>query len=139
MLNLSATYRYYICTDEVTLRYRHRGLRGYIREKLHKDPSNGDVFIFFSRDFRRVRIYYHYRNSEVLTDRILFDASFVVPIFADPDKHVYHISWESFVYLMEALRRLTKEEEFDEIEDEDPFEDISDEEAYPSDSNVSNN
>ena len=40
---------------------------------------------------------------------------------------------------MEALRRLTKEEEFDEIEDEDPFEDISDEEAYPSDLGVSNN
>ena len=40
---------------------------------------------------------------------------------------------------MEALRRLTKEEEFDEIEDEDPFEDISDEEEYPSDSSVSNN
>ena len=40
---------------------------------------------------------------------------------------------------MEALRRLTKEEEFDEIEDEDPLEDISDEEEYPSDSSVSNN
>lgn len=119
MLNLSATYRYYICTDEVTLRYRHAGLRGYIREKLHKDPSDGDVFIFFSRNFRRVRLYYHYRNSEVLTDRILFDDSFVIPVFKDPDKHVYHISWENFVYLMEALRRLSKEEEFDEADEED--------------------
>ena len=57
MMGMSATFRYYVCTDEVTLRYRHKGLRGYIREKLHKDPSNGDVFLFFSRDFQRVRLY----------------------------------------------------------------------------------
>ncbi len=119
MMGMSATFRYYVCTDEVTLRYKHKGLRCYIREKLHKDPSNGDVFLFFSRDFRRVRLYYHYRNGEVLTDRILHDDSFVVPVFKDPNKHVYHISWESFVYLMEALRRLSKEEEIEEVDEED--------------------
>ena len=118
MMGMSATFRYYVCTDEVTLRYKHKGLRCYIREKLHKDPSNGDVFLFFSRDFRRVRLYYHYRNGEVLTDRILHDDSFVVPVFKDPNKHVYHI-WESFVYLMEALRRLSKEEEIEEVDEED--------------------
>ena len=53
MLNLSGTFKYYLCTDQVTLRYRHRGLREYIRSKLHRDPTNGDVYIFLSRDFTR--------------------------------------------------------------------------------------
>ena len=54
MLNLSGTFKYYLCTDQVTLRYRHRGLREYIRSKLHRDPTNGDVYIFLSRDFTRI-------------------------------------------------------------------------------------
>lgn len=139
MMGMSATFRYYVCTDEVTLRYRHAGLRGYIREKLHKDPGNGDVFLFFSRNFRRVRLYYHYCNSEILTDRILYDDSFVVPIFKDPNKHVYHISWESFVYLMEALRRLSKEEEIDEVDDDNCFGETEDEDKNLSSMIVSNN
>lgn len=139
MMGMSATYHYYVCTDEVTLRYRHAGLRGYIREKLHKDPCNGDVFLFFSRDFRRVRLYYHHRNSEVLTDRILFDERFVCPIFKDPNKHVYHISWESFVYLMEALRQLNKEEEIDEVDENDYFSETEDEDEDLSYIGVSNN
>ena len=35
MINLSGKFRYFLCTDNVTLRFRHRGLREYIKGKLH--------------------------------------------------------------------------------------------------------
>lgn len=122
MLNLSATFRYYICTDEVTLRYRHKGLREYIKSKLHKDPTNGDVYIFLSRDFKRMRVYYHNHGGAILTEKILQSSRFVTPVFEDADKHVYHISWEDFVYIMEGVIRLNKNEYFNEV-DEDEFDD----------------
>lgn len=36
----------------------------------------------------------------------------------DEGKHVYHISWSSFVYLLEGIIRKEKDEYFDEYEDE---------------------
>lgn len=119
MLNLSATYRYYLCTDNVTLRYRHRGLREYIKGKLHKDPATGDIFIFLSHDFKRMRVYYHSHGGAILTEKILFCHRFVTPVFEDPDRHVYHIAWNDFVYLLEGVIRLNRCEHFDEAEDDD--------------------
>lgn len=119
MLNLSATFKYYICTDEVTLRYRHKGLREYIKSKLHKDPTNGDVYIFLSRDFKRIRVYYHNHGGAILTEKVLSSSRFVTPVFEDPNKHVYHISWEDFVYIMEGLIRLNKNEYFDEVDEKE--------------------
>lgn len=104
MLNLSATFKYYICTDEVTLRYRHRGLRDYIKSKLHKDPTNGDVYIFLSRDFKRMRVYYHNHGGAILTEKILQNSRFVTPVFEDADKHVYHISCSIRESLTSAIR-----------------------------------
>lgn len=119
MLNLSATFRYYLCTDHVTLRYRHRGLREYIKSKLHRNPCNGDVYIFLSRDFSRLRVYYFHHKGEVLTEKILHNNRYVNPVFEDTSKQVYHISWENFVYLLEGVIRKDKNEYFDEeTEDE---------------------
>lgn len=61
------------------------------------------------------------------------------PLVVDPNKHVYHISWESFVYLMEALRQLNKEEEIDEVDENDYFSETEDEDEDLSYIGVSNN
>ena len=42
---------------------------------------------------------------------------FTHPIFLDEGKHVYHISWSSFVYLLEGVIRKEKDEYFDEYEE----------------------
>ena len=48
------------------------------------------------------------------------------PVFEDADKHVYHISWEDFVYIMEGVIRLNKHEYFDEVDEEE----FDDEDVY---------
>lgn len=119
MINLSGKFRFYLSTDDVTLRYRHRGLREYIRSKLHRDPTNGDVYIFLSRKLNRIRVYYFHHNGEILTEKILHAHRFTHPIFLDTTKHVYHISWSSFVYLLEGVIRKEKDEYFDEETEEE--------------------
>ena len=119
MISQSVKFRYYLCTDNVTLRFRHRGLMEYIKDKLHRDPCNGDVYIFLSRDLSRLRVYYFHHKGEILTEKILHAHRFTHPIFLDEGKHVYHISWSSFVYLLEGIIRKEKDEYFDEFEDEE--------------------
>ena len=47
MLSLSSGFNYYLCSEPVTLRYRHAGLRNYIKSQLHRDPTNGDIYLPF--------------------------------------------------------------------------------------------
>lgn len=84
MLSLLSCFNYFLCSVPVTLRYRHAGLRNYIKSQLHRDPTNGDIYIFYiflSKDSHRVRIYYFYHQGEILTEKILHSNHFVEPVF----------------------------------------------------------
>ena len=100
----------------MTLRYRHKGLRHYIKSQLHRDPTNGDIYIFLSKGCRRIRLYYYHHQGEILSEKILNASHFVEPVF-DERKGVYHISWESFVYLLEGTVLRDRKVPFSEVED----------------------
>lgn len=117
MLSLSSGFNYYLCSEPVTLRYRHAGLRNYIKSQLHRDPTNGDIYIFLSKDSHRVRIYYFHHQGEILTEKILHSNHFVEPVF-DEKKGCYHISWESFVYLVEGIVLKDRKVAFDDLDNE---------------------
>ena len=117
MLSISSGFNFYLCGEPVTLRYRHSGLRGYIKSQLHRDPINGDIYIFLSKDSRRVRMYYFHHSGEILTEKILHSDHFVEPVF-DKKKGCYHISWESFVYLVEGIVPRDRRVDFDDLDAE---------------------
>ena len=116
MLSLGSSFNYYFCTESVTLRYRHRGLREYIVRKLHRNPVEGDVYIFLSRDYSRVRLYYIHHNGEILTEKVMHNDRFVRPVFGNGDKSVYRMSWSDLVYLLSGVIRRDKRECFEEFE-----------------------
>jgi len=105
MLTLGSGFNYYFCAEPVTLRYRHKGLRHYIKSQFHRDPTNGDVYIFLSRGCKRIRLYYYHHQGEILSEKILNASHFVEPVF-DEKKGVYHISREEgrVPYFMGELR-----------------------------------
>lgn len=49
MLSISSGFNFYLCCEPVTLRYRHSGLRSYIKSQLHCDPTNFLSVIITSR------------------------------------------------------------------------------------------
>ena len=118
MLTLGSGFNYYFCAEPVTLRYRDNGLRHYIKSHLHKDPTNGDVYIFLSKECKRIRLYYYHHQGEILSEKILNASHFVEPVF-DEKKGTYHISWESFVYLLEGIVLRDRKVPFTEVEDPD--------------------
>jgi hypothetical protein len=115
MLSLGSSFNYYFCAEPVTLRYRHKGLRHYIKSQLHRDPTNGDIYIFLSKECKRIRLYYYHHQGEILSEKILNASHFVEPVF-DAKKGVYHISWESFVYLLEGIVLRDRKVPFSEVE-----------------------
>ncbi len=117
MLSLSSGFNYFLCGEPVTLRYRHAGLRNYIKSQLHRDPTNGDIYIFLSKGSHRVRIYYFHHQGEILTEKILHGNHFVEPVF-DEKKGCYHISWESFVYLVEGIVLKDRKVAFNDLDGE---------------------
>lgn len=114
MLSLGSSFNYYFCAEPVTLRYRHKGLRHYIKSQLHRDPTNGDIYIFLSKGCKRIRLYYYHHQGEILSEKILNASHFVEPVF-DEKKGVYHISWESFVYLLEGIVLRDRKVPFSEV------------------------
>ena len=121
MLSISSGFNFYLCGEPVTLRYRHSGLRGYIKSQLLRDPTNGDIYNFPSKNSRRVRMYYFHHSGEILTEKILHSDHFVEPVF-DKKKGCYHISWESFVYLVEGIVPKDRRVDFDDLDAENALE-----------------
>jgi hypothetical protein len=66
-----------------------------------------------------MRVYYHHNGGAILTEKILSQTRFMNPIFEDDSKHVYHIAWSDFVYLLEGVIRIDKNEYFDEVFEEE--------------------
>ena len=97
MLSISSGFNFYLCGEPVTLRYRHSGLRGYIKSQLHRDPTNGDIYIFLSKDSRRVRMYYYHHSGEIMTEKILHADHFVKPVF---DRKVATTSLGKALYIL---------------------------------------
>lgn len=114
MISLSSGFNYYLCKEPVSWRCRHIGIRHFIKTQLHCDPTNGDIYIFLSRDGHRVRLYYYHHQGEILTEKILRNAFFLDPVF-DEEKGCYHISWESFVYLVEGILPKGRRASFEEM------------------------
>jgi hypothetical protein len=118
MLSLGSGFNYYFCSEPVTLRWRHKGIRNYIKSQLHRDPTNGDVYIFLSKHFNRIRLYYYHHQGEILSEKILNASHYIEPTF-DRKKGVYHISWENFVYMVEGVVPRDRRVPFEEIKEDD--------------------
>lgn len=57
MLNITGLNRFYYLRDFTDLHCKHSRVLSIIREQLHREPDDGDVFIAMSRDRRIVRLF----------------------------------------------------------------------------------
>lgn len=57
MLNVTGLNRFYYLRDFTDMRCKHSRVLSIIREQLHRELDDGDVFIVMSRDRRIVRLF----------------------------------------------------------------------------------
>ena len=57
MLNITGLNHFYYVRDFTDMRCKHSRVLSIIRERLHREPDDGDVFIVMSRNRRIVRMF----------------------------------------------------------------------------------
>ena len=69
MLNVTGLNQFYYLRDFTDMRCKHSRVLSIIREQLHREPNDGDVFIVMSRDRRIVRLFAYDNRSYSLFEK----------------------------------------------------------------------
>lgn len=102
MLSINGLHTFYFLPHLHDMRCKAPRIFEIIRAKYHRDPLNGDVYIFMSKNQRKVKMV-HYENHAFYVHEKSFtkDYKFVKIVLKD-DVTIYKIEWKSLVSVLES-------------------------------------
>ena len=62
----------------------------------------GRIYIFMSKDQRKLRVFYYHHRGFILTEKVLSEGKFLRPIY-DESAKCYRMSWLDFVRMLEGI------------------------------------
>lgn len=101
MLNVSGLKHFYYVRDFTDMRCKHGRVLSIIRERLHREPSDGDVFIVMSKDRRIVRMFTYDNRSYSLFEKRFVSGYRFMKVERKGDDRAYRIDWRDVVLLLE--------------------------------------
>ena len=101
MLNVTGLNRFYYIRDFTDMRCKHSRVLSVIREQLHREPSDGDVFILMSKNRRIVRMFSFDNRSYSLFERKFVPGYQFMKIVKEGSETTYRIDWKDVVLLLE--------------------------------------
>ena len=102
MLSVTGINRFYYLRDFTDMRCKHSRVLSIIREQLHREPNDGDVFIVMSRDRRIVRLFTYDNRSYSLFEKKFVAGHQFMRVEREGDERVYRIDWKDVVLLLES-------------------------------------
>lgn len=72
MLNISGLNNFYYIRNFTDMRCKYDRVLSIVREQLHREPDQGDVFIMMSRNRRLVRMFMYDKVGSMLFEKKLF-------------------------------------------------------------------
>lgn len=102
MLSVTGINRFYYLRDFTDMRCKHSRVLSIIREQLHREPDNGDVFIVMSRDRRIVRLFAYDNRSYSLFEKKFVAGHQFMRVEREGNEKVYRIDWKDVVLLLES-------------------------------------
>lgn len=102
MLDLSNFKHFYYVPGFVNMNWGFYRLLEFVSEECHVIPHEGDVFIFMSRNRKRVRLIYYDKQAYYMNEKTFYnkDYRFMKVEFKD-QKTVYSIEWKDLLTLLE--------------------------------------
>ena len=101
MLSVTGLNHFYYVRDFTDMRCKHSRILSIIRERLHREPADGDVFIVMSRDRRIVRMFTYDNRSYSLFEKKFVSGYQFMKVERNGDEKVYRIDWKDVVLLLE--------------------------------------
>ena len=100
MLSVTGLNHFYYLRDFTDMRCKHSRVLSIIREQLHREPNDGDVFIVMSRDRRIVRLFAYDNRSYSLFEKKFVAGHQFMKVEREGNDCVYRISWKDVVILL---------------------------------------
>lgn len=100
-LSVTGINHFYYLRDFTDMRCKHSRVLSIIREQLHREPADGDVFIVMSRDRRIVRLFTYDNRSYSLFEKKFVAGHQFMKVERDGNEKVYRINWKDVVLLLE--------------------------------------
>lgn len=69
MLSINGLHNFYYLPELHDMRCKAQRICEIIRGRYHRDPLNGDVYMFMSKDQRKVRMIHYERNAYYLHEK----------------------------------------------------------------------
>ena len=101
MLSVTGLNHFYYLRDFTDMRCKHSRVLSIIREQLHREPNDGDVFIVMSRDRRIVRLFAYDNRSYSLFEKKFVAGYQFMKVEREGGERVYRIDWKDVVLLLE--------------------------------------
>ena len=101
MLNVTGLNHFYYIRDFTDMRCKYPRVLSVIRERLQREPSDGDVFIVMSKDRKIVRMFSFDKCSYSLFERKFVRGYQFMKIVKEGNKTTYRIDWKDVVLLLE--------------------------------------
>ncbi len=100
MINFTSQTRYFIKSTPTDMRKGHDGLSSIVREVMGHNPRNyNEAFIFYSKDYRKVKVLHYDINGWVLYSKWFTDGRFLKPEFEGCGKS-HELSRETLVLIL---------------------------------------
>ena len=101
MLSVTGLNHFYYVRNFSDMRCKHSRVLSIIREQLHREPNDGDVFIVMSKDRRIVRMFTYDNRSYSLFEKKFFSGYQFMKVCHDGGEKVCRIDWRDVVLLLE--------------------------------------
>ncbi len=101
MLSVTGLNHFYYVRDFTDMRCKHSRVLSIIRERLHREPRDGDVFIVMSRNRRIVRMFSFDNRSYSLFEKKFVAGYQFMKVERNGADTVYRIAWKDVVLILE--------------------------------------
>ena len=100
MINFDCRTKFFMKSTPTDMRKGYEGLASIVRDVMGHNPRNyNEAFVFYSKDYRKVKILHYDINGWVLCSKWFTDGKFLKPEFEEC-KITHELSRETLILIM---------------------------------------
>lgn len=104
MLTISGLKNFYYVPGVTDMRCGYNRLLQIVRQMTHNDPYNGDVFVFMSKDRRKVKMVHFENHAYYVHEKVFTEGyRFMLLEYTDINNNpFYRMDWKDLVAVLES-------------------------------------
>lgn len=102
MLSITGLHNFYYLPGLHDMRCKAPRIFEIIRTKYHRDPMNGDVYMFMSKDQTKVKMIHYENHAFYVHEKSFVNGYKFVKIVFRGNVPVYKIEWKNLVSVLES-------------------------------------